>query len=824
MARDLPSGTVTFLFTDIEGSTRLLQELGPEAYGRALAEHRRALRTAFARHAGVEVDTQGDAFFVAFPTAPGAVSAAQEARDARAAAGPIRVRMGIHTGAPHLTPEGYVGPDVHKGARICAIGHGGQVLVSATTAALIGPDGLRDLGEHRLKDLSAPERIYQLGTDEFPPLTSLHQTNLPIPATPFLGRERELAEVVRMLSREDVRMLTLTGPGGTGKTRLALQAAGGLADRYAAGVWWVPLAPLRDPQLVLATAEQAVGTRDGLADHIADRSMLLLLDNFEQVVEAAADVAGLLAACPNLDLLVTSREPLHITGEHQYPVPPLAQAEGIELFVARARAAKPDLEVDDAMSEICRRLENLPLAIELAAARVKALSSEQILARLDRRLPLLTGGARDLPERQRTLRGAIAWSYELLTPEEQRLFARLAVFRGGCTLEAAEQVAEATLDTLQSLVDKSLVRHRDERFSMLETIREYAAERLDGSGEAHELRRRHADHFLALAEKAEPELRGDSLEWRDRLEPEHDNLRAALDRLEAAGETERVLRLAGAASRFWYLKSHLTEGQRRLESALGAESRPTAARAKALNAAAVMAINLGDSATARRRAEEALALHRTLGEAWGTAYSLMMVGNALAEGGEATRARPLLEESVRRFRDLGDEHYALIANFNVAWVTADLGDLHRSRALQEDNLRLARQLLNERLEASALAQLAMLACDEDRLDDASAMLREAIRIHYREANDLDLAYLLGRLASVLTLDGRAAIAARLLGSSASLAEQVGAKAAWWADDRAARTLAAIRTQLGEAAFNDEWKQGRGLPVAEAVRLALGPAD
>src|SRR2546425_6729948 len=546
--RDLPTGTVTFLFTDVEGSTRLLHELGADEYADALAEHRSILRQACGAHGGVEVDRQGDAFFVAFPTAPGALRAAAEGLE-RLAPGPIRVRMGVHTGVPHLTEEGYVGVDVHRAARIAACGHGGQVLVSASTAALLNRDGLRDLGEHRLKDLSAPERIFQFGDDDFPPLTSLHQTNLPIASTPFMGRKKELGEVVGLLSQDKVRLLTLSGPGGTGKTRLALQAAAELSSHYAHGVWWIPLASLREPALVLATAGRALGARDGVAGHIADRSMLLLFDNFEQVVEAAAEVASLLAACPNLDLLVTSREALHITAEQEYPVPPLLPAEGVDLFVARARAVSPDFAADDTVSEICRRLDELPLAIELAAARVKALTAAQILARLGQRLPLLTGGARDLPERQRTLRAAIEWSHELLTRDEQRLFGRLAVFRGGCTLEAAEKVADADLDTLQSLVAQSLLRRVDDRFWMLETIREYATERLEASGMADELRRRHAEHFLPLAEEAEPHLRRDSAEWADRLEREHDNLRAALDWGEGTGGSELGLRLAGAASR-----------------------------------------------------------------------------------------------------------------------------------------------------------------------------------------------------------------------------------------------------------------------------------
>ena len=500
MRREFPTGTVTFLFTDVEGSTRLLHELGPESYAEALAEHRRVVREACNRHRGVEVDTQGDAFFLAFPTAPGALAAAGE-MTAALSSGQVQVRIGLHTGTPLLTEEGYVGGDVHRAARIAASGHGGQVLVSSSTAPLVEIE-LTDLGEHRFKDLSAPERIYQLGDGEFPALTSLYRTNLPVPATPFLGRERELVEVVGLL--DGTRLLTLTGPGGMGKTRLASQAAGVASDRYPDGVWWIPLAPLRDPALVLETAAQVVGSKDRLAENVADKAMLLLFDNFEQVVEAAADLASLLASCPNLDLLVTSREPLHVTGEQEYQVPPLAHEEGVGLFLARARAVEPDFQADEAVPEICRRLDDLPLALELAAARVKALSSMQILERLEQRLPLLTGGARDLPERQRTLRSTIEWSHELLTPEEQQLFSQLAVFLGGCTLEAAEEVAEAELDTLHSLVDKSLVRHTGDRYWMLETIREYAGERLRASGDLEAMERRHAQHLPRARRFREP--------------------------------------------------------------------------------------------------------------------------------------------------------------------------------------------------------------------------------------------------------------------------------------------------------------------------------
>ncbi len=819
MHRQLPTGTVTFLFTDIEGSTRLLHALGADGYADALAEHRSLLRAAFRAHGGVEVDTQGDAFFVAFPTAPGALQAAREAQ-AALAEGAIQVRMGLHTGTPHLAAEGYVGADVHRAARIAAAGHGGQVLVSAATAALLGTDGLRELGEHRLKDLSAPERIYQLGEAAFPPLQSLHQTNLPIPATPFLGREKELSEVGALLRRDDVRLVTLTGTGGTGKTRLALHSAASTAEAFEAGVWWVPLAPLRDPQLVLPTAALAVGARGKLAEHIADGSMLLLFDNFEQVVEAAPDIAPLLATCPRLTVLVTSRERLHLEGEWEYAVDPLRETEAVALFETRAQAARRDFSANGEVREICARLDNLPLAIELAAARIKLLSPRALLERLEQRLPVLAGGARDAPERQRTLRATIEWSHELLTVDEQRQFARLAVFRGGCTLETAEAVCEADLDTLASLVDKSLVRQRDDRFVMLETIREYATERLDGSGEAGDLRRRHAQYFLALAEEAEPHLRRDSREWLDRLERDHDNLRAALDRLESWGESSLTARLAGAVWRFWYQKSHLSEGQRRLESALGADESPTAARARVLNGLAVMALNLGDAATARLRAEEALVLQHTLGDAWGAAYSAFMVGNAVAEQGDTAAARPLLAQSVREFRDLGDEHYALIASTNLAWVTGDVGEHQAERALHADNLRRARELGNEGIEANSLAQLAFFARDEGRIEDARSMLRTAIRIDHGRGNVLDFAVNLGRLASVLAVAGEPEKAAQLLASSEALTAGLGASVPFWAGDRNEKTLAKIRTQLAESAIEEALAQGRRLSADEAFALAL----
>jgi predicted ATPase/class 3 adenylate cyclase len=558
--RDLPFGTVTFLFTDVEGSTRLLHELGAERYADALAEHRRLLRETFAAHGGVEVDTQGDAFFVAFGSAKNAVAAAGEAQTTLSS-GAIRVRLGLHTGEPQLTDEGYVGIDVHKAARIAACSHGGQVVLSQETRIQLDDDVyLLDLGEHRLKDFSEPVWIFQLGQERFPPLKTISNTNLPRPASSFVGREREVSELLSLL-QDGARVVTLTGPGGSGKTRLAIEAAAELVPGFKNGVFWVGLAALRDPALVSETIAQTLGANDGLADHVGERDLLLLLDNFEQVVEAAPELSGLLRACPDLRLLVTSRELLRIQGEVEYSVPSLAEPEAVELFCVRSR-----LEPDQTIADLCRRLDNLPLAVELAAARTSVLSPQQILERLSQRLDLLKGG-RDAEARQQTLRATIQWSYELLDDDEQRLFGQLSVFRGGCTLEAAEHVAKAELDILQSLVHQSLLRHTDARFWMLETISEYAAERLEESGEAEVPRRRHAEYFLELAEEAEPHLFGreESREWLDRLGREHDNLRAAVDHLQAFGDTELALRLVGAVWPFWRDRAHFAEGRRRLD-------------------------------------------------------------------------------------------------------------------------------------------------------------------------------------------------------------------------------------------------------------------
>jgi len=813
--RDLPSGTVTLLFTDIEGSTKLLHELGADGYSEALAKHRRVLRDAFAAHGGVEVDTQGDAFFVAFPTAFGAIRAASDAVEGLAPS-PIRVRIGIHTGTPHLTEEGYVGEDVHKGARIASAGHGGQVLLSRETRELL-PVPMTDLGEHRLKDFAAPVSIFQLGKERFPPLKTISNTNLPRPANSFVGRGREVREVVSLL-QDGARLLTLTGPGGSGKTRLAVEAAAALVPEFKAGVFWVDLAPLRDPALVGLAIGQTLGAKDGLANHIAERELLLLLDNLEQVVDAAPELASLVEICPNLKLLVTSRELLRVKGEVEYPVLPLVDRDAVELFCSRAHT-----EPGEAVHALCRALDNLPLALELAASRTSALSPQQILDRLSKRLDMLKGG-RDADPRQQTLRATIEWSYDLLTEPERRLFARLSVFAGGSTLAAAEKVTDADIDILQSLVEKSLLRHTEERYWMLETIREYAAERLDASSDAGALRMRHAEHFLALAEEAEPHVERNPEAWLRRLEEEHNNFRAALDRLETSGESQSAMRLAGALATFWEMGGHLTEGRQRLENLLPGDERPTAARAKALVGASLMARQSGDVATAKLRAEHAFALHRELGDVWGTANAGVMLGLAISDEGDFLTARQFFDDSARLFRDVDDENNALFATRLLGGMYEQLGDHERAREVHEETLARARALANRQMEGQSLSALAYLALEQGRARDAVSMYKDVLRIDRDRGVLLQLAFDLTRFARALARTGKTADAARILSSAEALRDEIGAGTPLpWLTTLIEDALAAIHAQLDDATFTEAWEQGHTLSADEAVALALASA-
>ncbi len=832
-----PAGIVTFLFSDAH---------------RSAAEVARAV---IGRHGGFEVEARGSSFVVAFARARDAVAAAVAIQ--RASGEDARIAVGLDSAEAVPTDGGYTGPGIRGASNLWSAAHPGQILLSQATRDLLRETRMDeadvvDLGDHRLRDLMAAQRVFQLSVaeldDEFPPLRSLesHTTNLPLQPTPLVGREREIEELADLLRRPQTRIVSLTGTGGTGKTRLGLHAAAELLDDFPDGVFFVALAPLADPDLVLPTIAQTLGVpvRSGgaLAAYVRHRQLLLVLDNFEHVIEAAPLVEAIAGGGSAAKTLVTTRAPLHLAGEQVYAVSPLETPEGdddlerllrcesVALFASRSRSVRSDFVITAAnaraVAEVCRALEGLPLAIELAASRVAVLPPATILERLDDRLQLLKGGARDAPERQRTMRATIDWSYDLLDPEQQQLFTRIAVFSGGFTLEAAERVCGAGLDVvdgLASLTENGLVRlggtDEEPRFTMLGTIRAYAAERLEESGAGEELRRRQADHFLAFAEEAEPHLRGSPGDWLDRLEDEHDNFRAALDRLEASGESQQRLRLAGALWRFWYLKGHLAEGSRRLESALLAEAHPTAARAKALNGAAVMAVNLVDPATATLRADEGMALHRRLGDRWGAAYAGFMLGNAHRLEGGNSAARPLLEESARVFRELGDEHSALLVSRTLVDTYAALGDRRRARALSEDNLRRARATDNERIEASTLGVLASIALEEGRVPEAASMLRTSLRIHDRLGDLLDTAVDLARFAVVLARQGKGLTAARLLGSLSSARDEIGFRRAT-VDELSKEALSIARAQVDAAALDDASEQGRTLTVPEAVTLAL----
>jgi len=819
--RDLPSGTITFLFTDVEGSTRLLQELGAESYAEALAEHRRLIREACARHDGVEVDTQGDAFFFAFPTAPGAISAAGEMTEALAS-GPIQVRVGLHTGTPLLTDDGYVGGDVHRAARIGAAGHGGQVLVSASTAQLVELE-LIDLGEHRLKDLSAPERISQLGGGEFPALKSLYRTNLPVPATPFLGREHELSDVVELLSGDETRLLTLTGPGGTGKTRLALQATAEASDSFPDGIWWVPLAPLRDPKLVLETAAQVVGSKDGLAEHIADKQLLCLFDNFEQVVEAGAELADLLAACPNLKLLVTSRERLRVRGEQTYPVPPLAERDGAALFTARARAVDPSFAESEAVSELCLRLDELPLALELAAARTALFSPKQLLERLSERLDLLKG-ERDADPRQQTLRATIGWSYDLLSAEEQELFGRLSVFAGGCSYEAAEQVAGADPDRLQSLLDKSLLRKRESeqgpRYWMLETIREYAGDLLNRSDERQVFRERHLSFYLALVEEAEPNLTGSEQRWwYERLAIEQDNAREALTYVCDSGDGERALMLAGTIWRFWWTRGQVAEASRWYERAfaVGGSASETA-RARGLFGAAHMAEARGDVDQARIHFEESATLLRRIGETRWLILALAHLSGTYFDS-DPQRAETIIIEALGLAEASGDLRGAAIVKGNLAYHLLVEGDDERAEALLEEALEGHRALGDVYGVAQCLATLAILAHRHGDLEVAAANLRESLQLSYSIRDTLTLSSTLRIAAALVLARGDPYAAARLCAADEALRRVHGFDLDLAEGQLLGDPVTAVRSKLGDH-IDEAWAAGADLDLDAAVDLAL----
>jgi predicted ATPase len=815
-ASEFPSGTVTFLFTDIEGSTRLIDELGEEGYVQALAEHRHLLRRAFSTLGGTEVDTQGDAFLYAFADAAQALTAAADGQQALAS-GAVKVRMGLHTGEAQLTGEGYAGRELHRAARIAACGHGGQVVVSAATQALVDGD-LTELGEHRLNDFVEPVALFQLGPERFPPLKTISNTNLPRPASSFVGRQRERDELVSLLS-DGTRLLTLSGPGGSGKTRLAIEAATELLPQFKAGVFWVGLSALRDPALVTETIVQTLGAKEGLAEHIAERELLLLLDNFEQVVEAALELGGLLESCPNLKLLVTSRELLRVRGEVDYPVPPLQGAEAVELFCQRAR-----LDPDETTAELCGRLDQLPLAIELAAARTSVLSPAQILERLSQRLDLLKGG-RDAEARQQTLRATIEWSHDLLNAEEQQLFARLAVFRGGCTLEAAEQVADADLDTLQSLVDKSLLRHTNERFWMLETIREYARERLAESGGEADLRRRHTIYVLEFAEAIWREMEGggDQAKLLARTAAEHDNLRAALEWARDAGENEILPRLVVALDHYWGVRGFYQEAKMWFPLALErAAAAPDEVRLEVLRGAKLHADFVGDYARSAALAAE----WRRIAEQTGDEAQVLRAMNGAAltaqQRGDREGARAQFLAIRERARTIGYDMMVRFTTVNLGGAALESGDFDAALEYAAEAAELFREAGDDGGVTVALAICGWAALGQSDPVRAEGFFRELLIICGR------IGYVRGRAVAAVGL-GAALIArheedrgAQLLGAASALREELGVSFSEEEEQvRHDEAIAAAKAALGEEGFAAAWARGEAMTPEEIDEFVQG---
>jgi predicted ATPase/class 3 adenylate cyclase/tetratricopeptide (TPR) repeat protein len=910
---DLPSGTVTFLFTDIEGSTALW-ERDREAMAAAVERHLALLRTSIETHNGVLFKVVGDAIQAAFPTASEAVTAALDAQQAlqREAwsdrMGSLCVRMALHTVAAEPRNGDYLAPGLNRLARVLAAAHGGQVLLSLATQDLARdalPSGadLQDLGEHPLRDLYRPERVFQLRHPDlpadFPPIRTLatRPNNLPLQQTPFVGREEPVGQVVDLLRRDDVRLVTITGPGGVGKTRLALQAAADLLEDFPDGVWLADLSVLDDATLVPSVIANVLGVRDegsGLTDRLVnvlgEKRLLLVLDNFERVVEAAQAISDVLIRVVGLKILTTSRIPLHAYGEREYPLAPLplpdlahlpsierlSQYEAVRLFIDRAQAVKPDFAVTTAnahaVAEICYRLDGLPLAIELAAAFVKVLPPQALLKRLEKRLPLLTGGSRTLPARQQTMRDAIAWSHDLLTPEEQTLFRRLAVFAGGCTIEAAEAVvnSEGTLDVfggIASLVNKSLLRQEDgadgePRFRMLETVREYALEELQASPDEDRMRQAHVAYLLSLAQAGDLADRGRGFESRlARLGAEDVNLRAALE-WTLLHDPEQALCLTASLGSYWWLQGRFVDGLELYERVLATGVAPDAReRAQVLGHAAWLAINRSDLERANGFADRSLVLAERLGETRLAAYARFCQGSIANARGDGERASVLLNDALTQFEAEGDvwgavdclidlgfaavnqadpataaafferardftiAHqgtvlYRIAALNDMALAYRYLGRRDEAWALSSEALQLAERTDSAYARAASLGMLAVLALDRREISESARLTAQSLALFWEIGEQWNLVTSLEYAAAVMKAADQAEPAARLYGAVAALREALAFPlAGCWRTEYEVH-LAEVRSALDEPVFHRAWSAGRTIPLAQVIAEAL----
>jgi predicted ATPase/class 3 adenylate cyclase len=892
--------TLTFLFSDIEGSTRLLEALGSAAYTKVLERQAELLRAAFGAHGGREEATEGDSFFVVFDSAVEAVRAAVEAQRALASEPwpegvEVNVRMGLHAGEASASAAGLVGLDIHRAARIAAAAHGGQVVVSDAVRTLVladlGPDiSLRGLGSHRLKDLREPQPLCQIVADglriEFPPLQSLdaRPNNLPTQLTSFVGREQELAEAGGLLERN--RLVTLTGPGGTGKTRLSLQVAANAADRYPGGVFFVALETVREPGLVASRIASTIGLAESgartadelLREWLAGKEVLFVLDNFEQVLEAGPVVAGLLRDVPGLSMLVTSRAALRVSGEQEYPVPglptppdlsrlsslelaslpaeqrtidadSLSAYESVRLFIARASAVKPDFKVTNenapAVAAIAARLHGMPLAIELAAARIKLFSPEALRSRLEDQLALLSAGSRDLPERQQTLRGAIAWSYDLLDEGHRRLLDRLSVFEGGAALAAAEAVcgpaSEIGIDVVDGLValaDQSLIRtvetDGDPRFRLLDTIRAYAAEQLAARDEAELVTRRHSEWFLGFAQRVSPELAGaEQRGLLDQLELDHDNIRSVLDRAAAAGDGRTAIGLAFAVWRFWQKRGHLYEARRRLDAmaVVPWSHDDPALRARLLEALGGVCWWQADIGAMRPAYEEAVGIWRELGDKSQLANALYNFSFTFSVPEDPTNSGPVdpsgegeraQDEALALYRELGDER----GEGNVLWgkgnkkyfsEAPDAGVEEFLAALEK-----FRRVGDRTMEAWSLHMVGSALLRVRKRDESRPYLHDALRHFFLAGDAAGMTLVIDDLSAQALADEDPERAARLWGAGRALAKATGATLASYTDAWIESLLRPnVRNTIDKADLERWAAEGAALSLDEAVAYALG---
>jgi predicted ATPase/class 3 adenylate cyclase/Tfp pilus assembly protein PilF len=832
-AAALPRGTITFLFTDIEGSTQLWEQ-HPVAMREALAHHDALLRQVIQAHGGVIFKTVGDGVHAAFARAPDALAAAIEAQgalhsEAWGATGPLRVRMALHTGVAEERDGDYFGPPLNRAARLMLAGHGGQLLLTRATQELVcdtlpAEVALRDLGTHHLKDLTRREHIFQVSASalpaDFPPLRTLDSRphNLPAQLTPLIGRAEEVVTVCDRLRRAGVRLLTLTGAGGIGKTRLALQVGAEVLDDFADGVYFVDLAPVSDPSLVASTIAQALGLQETgdqplverLTAYLKSKQLLLVLDNFEHIVDAAALVEELLVAAPHLKVLITSRMVLHLYGEHEIVVPLLAvpdptrlpplnrlsQYDAVRLFIERAQAVKADFTLTNvnapAVAAICARLDGLPLAIELAAVRTKLFAPDALLTRLSSRLQLLTGGARTLPARQQTLRNTIDWSYNLLDMNEQRLFTRLGIFVGSSTLEAVEAICNAhadlgmeVLDGLASLVDKSLLRpveasNNEARFTMLETIREYALERLEACGEAGAVQRQYAAYYLRLVEQAEPQLwAAEQGAWLAQLDREHDHLRALLAWSQTSdGDLQLGLQLVGALWPFWHLRGYMSEGGSWLAGLLARPHHSDAwssMRAKALYGAGVLATDQGDYIRAVAFCDESLTLFRDLGDQLGMAWSLNQLAFVALNQGYDVQATVHSQESLALFRDLGDQRGIAQSLDHLGRLVRNQGDYKRATTLFQASLILFREVGDQRGVANSIRSLGNMAWTQGDYAAAHTLFEESLRLFGELGDNRGTALALTNLGLVAREQGDYATARTFFEESLTLQRELGNK-------------------------------------------------